>query len=63
LKAIAWAILALASAKKEAEREPSQLRNLCFDLLDDVNRRFPDKERTEWLCPIMQKINDLIGYK
>jgi len=34
----------------------------CYDLLDDVNRRYPEKVFNEWTCPHMARIARLLNY-
>lgn len=39
------------------------LESACRALMDDINERYPDKKRTEWKCPHLQRISDLLGYQ
>jgi hypothetical protein len=45
------------------EKECSMLHDLCVDLLDNINKKHPDKERGKWDCPILQQISNLIEYQ
>jgi len=45
------------------EKEYEKLKEACKNLLDDVNNRYPDKDRTEWKCPFFQRIANLIRYE
>jgi hypothetical protein len=38
------------------------LKKACFEMLDNIKRRYPRENRTKWFCPDMQKISDLIEF-
>lgn len=42
------------------EHELVQLKIAVRSLLDDVNKRYPDKNPREWTCKHMQLLDDLI---